>query len=225
MKVLLVDAFDSFVHIIDRYLRLLGADTEVVRSGAGTAGLVASGPDAVVLGPGPGHPEDSGHVELVHAFADRGTPLLGVCLGHQAIVLAFGGRVRVADHIMHGRTSVVRHDGLGVFRGAEEGLVVTRYHSIVAAEPLPADLAVTARSVDDDYVMGLRHRTLPIEGVQFHPESIATDGGLAMLENFLAGQAIRLREAPVGDGPAARSVAAVPSSRNPSTRAVLGSEV
>ncbi|WP_447040826.1 anthranilate synthase component II [Streptomyces sp. DSM 118878] len=187
MRVLLVDAYDSFVHIIDRYLRTLGATTEVVRSGTRTeARLTASAPDAVVLGPGPGHPADSGHVELVRAFAGR-VPLLGVCLGHEAIALAFGGRVRVAEHIMHGRTSTVRHDGEGLFRGVGDAAEVTRYHSLVVAEPLPDELVVTARSTDDGYVMGLRHRTLPVEGVQFHPESIATGGGLAMLGNFLAG--------------------------------------
>ncbi|MFF8395955.1 anthranilate synthase component II [Streptomyces sp. NPDC016172] len=185
MKVLLVDAYDSFVHIIDRYLRSLGATTEVVRSRTRSPQELAGlAPDAVVLGPGPGHAADSGHVELVHAFAGR-LPLLGVCLGHQAVALAFGGHVRVAEHLMHGRTSTVRHDGAGVFRGAPDEPVVTRYHSLVVCEPVPDVLEVTARSTDDGYVMGLRHRTLPVESVQFHPESVATDDGLAMLDNFL----------------------------------------
>ncbi|CAL9652313.1 Anthranilate synthase component 2 [Streptomyces sp. enrichment culture] len=185
MKVLLVDAYDSFVHIIDRYLRSLGATTEVVRSRTRSPReLAALAPDAVVLGPGPGHPADSGHVELVHAFAGR-VPLLGVCLGHQAVALAFGGHVRVAEHLMHGRTSTVRHDGAGVFRGAPDEPVVTRYHSLVVREPVPDVLEVTARSTDDGYVMGVRHRTLPVESVQFHPESVATHDGLVMLDNFL----------------------------------------
>jgi anthranilate synthase component 2 len=185
-KVLLVDANDSFVHIIEQYLRTLGADTQVVRSlTRSPAELVASRPDAVVLGPGPGHPADSGHVELVHAFAGL-VPLLGVCLGHQAIGLAYGGRVEVADQVMHGRLSQVRHDGEGLFQGLGSTVEATRYHSLVVAEPLPEPLVTTAVAADHGYVMGLRHRTLPVEGVQFHPESIMTTGGLAMLENFLA---------------------------------------
>ncbi|MEU8927057.1 aminodeoxychorismate/anthranilate synthase component II [Kitasatospora sp. NPDC048545] len=186
MTVLVVDAYDSFVHVIDRYLCSLGVDTEVVRSGTRTPEqLAAARPEAVVLGPGPGHPADSGHVELVHRFAGE-VPLLGVCLGHQAIALAHGGTVRTAEHLMHGRTSTVRHDGAGVFAGAPPTLEVTRYHSLVVDEPLPAGFEVTARSLDDGYVMGLRHRTLPIEGVQFHPESITTTGGLGMFAAFLA---------------------------------------
>ncbi|MEJ2857706.1 MULTISPECIES: anthranilate synthase component II [unclassified Saccharothrix] len=186
MKVLVVDAVDSFVHVIDQYLRELGADTEVVRSGTRTPEQLAAGrPDAVVLGPGPGHPADSGHVELARRFAGE-VPLLGVCLGHQALALAFGGAVRLAEHLMHGRTSAVDHDGGGVFTGLPDRLTVTRYHSIVVADPLPPDLVATARSVDDGYLMGLRHRTLPVEGVQFHPESITTVGGLTMLANFLS---------------------------------------
>ncbi|MFH9294464.1 anthranilate synthase component II [Streptomyces sp. NPDC017520] len=187
MRVLVVDALDSFVHVIDQYLRELGADTEVVRSGARTAQeLSAWQPDAVVLGPGPGHPADSGHVALVRHFAGA-VPLLGVCLGHQAIALAFGGAVRLADNLMHGRTSVIDHDGLGVFAGLPGRRTVTRYHSIVVTEPLPAELVCTARSTDDSYPMGLRHRELPVEGVQFHPESITTGDGRTMLANFLAG--------------------------------------
>lgn len=185
-RVLLIDAYDSFVHIIDQYLRTLGARTEVVRSlTRSPAELAGKEPDAVVLGPGPGHPAESGHVELVHEFAGR-VPVLGVCLGHQAIGLAYGGRIEVADQLMHGRTSMVRHDGAGVFTGLGNTLEATRYHSLVVAEPLPDVLVSTAVAVDHGYVMGLRHRTLPVEGVQFHPESVMTSGGLAMVENFLA---------------------------------------
>lgn len=192
MKVLLIDAYDSFVHIIDQYLRTLGARTEVVRSlTLSPDGLAAREPDAVVLGPGPGHPAQSGHVELVHRFAGR-VPLLGVCLGHQAIALAHGGRIEVAEQVMHGRTSTVRHDGAGLFEGLGHTLEVTRYHSLIVAEPLPEDLVPTAVAVDHGYLMGLRHRTLPVEGVQFHPESITTTGGLATLDNFL-GAAARWR--------------------------------
>ncbi|MCX5193859.1 aminodeoxychorismate/anthranilate synthase component II [Streptomyces sp. NBC_00249] len=185
MKVLLVDAYDSFTHIIDQYLRTLGATTEVVRSGTESPDeLAARLPDAVVLGPGPGHPAESGHVELVHRFAGR-VPLLGICLGHQAIGLAYGGRVQVADRLKHGKTSEVAHDGAGVFAGLGETMTATRYHSLIVAEPLPQELIATAHAVDDGYVMGLRHRTLAVEGVQFHPESITTVGGLRLLENFL----------------------------------------
>ncbi|MER5311962.1 aminodeoxychorismate/anthranilate synthase component II [Streptomyces sp. NPDC002773] len=187
MKVLLIDAYDSFVHIIDQYLRTLGADTEVVRSRTRSPDeLAASRPDAVVLGPGPGHPRDSGHVDLVHRFAGR-VPLLGVCLGHQAIALAYGGRVEVADQIMHGRISTVRHDGAGIYQGLGHTLEATRYHSLVVSEPLPEELTVTAVAADHGYVMGLRHRSLAVEGVQFHPESIMTTAGLTLLENFLRG--------------------------------------
>ncbi|MFE5809665.1 anthranilate synthase component II [Streptomyces sp. NPDC056491] len=186
MKVLLIDAYDSFVHIIDQYLQVLGADTEVVRSRTRTPDqLVGLEPDAVVLGPGPGHPAESGHVELVHAFAGR-VPLLGVCLGHQAIGLAYGGRIEVAGQVMHGRTSIVRHDGEGLFQGLGHSLEATRYHSLLVADPLPEPLVTTAVAADHGYVMGLRHRTLPVEGVQFHPESVMTTGGLTMMENFLA---------------------------------------
>ncbi|MEY9875822.1 anthranilate synthase component 2 [Streptacidiphilus sp. MAP12-33] len=190
MRVLLVDAYDSFTHIIDQYLRTLGAETEVVRSRTETPERLAERlPDAVVLGPGPGHPAESGHVELVHAFAGR-VPLLGICLGHQAIALAYGGRVTVADRLKHGKTSEVSHDGAGVFRGLGGGgqgtMKVTRYHSLIVAEPLPDGLVASAHALDDGYVMGLRHRTDAVEGVQFHPESITTVGGLRLLDNFLA---------------------------------------
>ncbi|MDT0393919.1 MULTISPECIES: aminodeoxychorismate/anthranilate synthase component II [Streptomyces] len=184
MRVLLVDAYDSFSHIIDQYLLSLGARTEVVRSRTRSVeALVASAPDAVVLGPGPGHPADSGHVELVHAFAGR-VPLLGVCLGHQAIGLAHGARITVAERLMHGKTSPVEHDGQGVFAGAPNPLTVTRYHSLVVTEPT-APLVVTATSVDDGSVMGVRHRDLDVEGVQFHPESVMTQDGTRLFANFL----------------------------------------
>ncbi|MET8551168.1 anthranilate synthase component II [Micromonospora zamorensis] len=198
MRVLLVDAYDSFTHIIDQYLRTLGARTVVVRSRSrSTEQLAALRPDAVVLGPGPGHPAESGHVELVHAFAGR-VPLLGVCLGHQAIGLAYGGTVAVARHLMHGKTSVVAHDGRGVFAGAPTPLTVTRYHSLIVADPAPPALEITARSSDDGYVMGVRHLTLPVEGVQFHPESVLTEDGLRLFDNFLGGASVALPTAGAG---------------------------
>lgn len=185
LNVLLVDAYDSFSHIIDQYLRTLGARTEVVRSRTRTPGeLLNLRPDAVVLGPGPGHPADSGHVELVHTFAGR-VPLLGVCLGHQAIGLAYGARIDVAGNLMHGKTSLVQHDGRGLFDGVAQPLTVTRYHSLIVDEALAPELDVTATSLDDGYVMGVRHRTLAVEGVQFHPESVMTEHGLRLFGNFL----------------------------------------
>jgi anthranilate synthase component II len=187
VKVLLVDAYDSFTHIIDQYLRTLGARTVVVRSRSRTDEELATlRPDAVVLGPGPGHPAESGHVELVRAFAGR-VPLLGVCLGHQAIGLAYGGTIAVARHLMHGKTSLVDHDGRGVFSGAVAPLTVTRYHSLIVDDPVPPALEVTARASDDGYVMGVRHRSLAVEGVQFHPESVMTEDGLRLFDNFLRG--------------------------------------
>jgi anthranilate synthase component 2 len=186
VNVLLIDAYDSFTHLIDQYLRTLGARTRVVRSRTREPGeLLALAPDAVVLGPGPGHPADSGHVELVHAFAGR-VPLLGICLGHQAIALAYGGEAGIAPRLRHGKTSPVEHDGHGVYAGLDGALTVTRYHSLVVREPLPAALEVTARATDDGCVMGLRHRALAVEGMQFHPESITTQSGEKLLGNFLA---------------------------------------
>ena len=187
MKVLLVDAYDSFINIIDQYLRSLGARTEVVRSRTLSPDeRLAIGPEAVVLGPGPGHPAASGHVELIPLFAGRGIPVLGVCLGHQAIGLAYGAQVSVAGRLMHGKTSQISHDGRGVFAGTRSPMTVTRYHSLVVEAPPDGPLEVSARALDDGFVMGLRHRELPVEGVQFHPESITTRGGIRLFENFLA---------------------------------------
>lgn len=191
--VCLIDAFDSFVYVIEQYLGELGAATTVIRSGPTTAQALRDiGPDAIVLGPGPGTPEDSGHVELVEAFGDD-TPILGVCLGHQAIAVAFGGTVVRADHIMHGKRSTISHDSLGVYKGIPSPVSVTRYHSLVADRAsVPDCLEVTSTSDDDGYVMGLRHRDLPIESVQFHPESVTTDSGMSMLSNFFDGVGLRL---------------------------------
>ncbi|WP_431975805.1 anthranilate synthase component II [Micromonospora haikouensis] len=188
MKVLLVDAYDSFVHIIRQYLLSAGMEAEVVRSDAiGVADVPGTGADALLLGPGPGHPAESGHVELVEAYAGR-LPIFGVCLGHQAIGLAFGARVLRARHLMHGKTSEIRHDGRGVFADLPRPLTATRYHSLIVdgASLAGTDLVPTAHAADDGYVMGLRHRRLPVESVQFHPESVRTQHGLAMLTNFLA---------------------------------------
>ena len=191
--VCLIDAFDSFVYVIEQYLGELGAATTVIRSGPKTAAVLRDlKPDAIVLGPGPGTPEDSGHVELVEAFGND-VPILGVCLGHQAIAVAYGGTVVRAQHIMHGKRSDVAHDSLGVYKGISSPVSVTRYHSLVVdRDSVPACLEVTSTSDDDGYVMGLRHRDLPIESVQFHPESVTTDSGMSMLSNFFDGVGLHL---------------------------------
>ena len=192
-RVCLIDAFDSFVYVIEQYLGELGAATTVIRSGPRTdQALRELEPDAIVLGPGPGTPEDSGHVELVKAFGDD-VPILGVCLGHQAIAVAYGGTVVRAEHIMHGKRSNVSHDSLGVYRGIPTPVSVTRYHSLVVErDSVPDCLEVTSTSDDDGYVMGMRHRELPIESVQFHPESVTTDAGMSMLSNFFDGVGLHL---------------------------------
>lgn len=186
MTILLIDSFDSFVYIIDDYLRTLGARTRVVRSNlVRLSRIAARPPDAIVLGPGPGHPRDTIYHDVLARFAGS-IPILGVCLGHQAIGLAFGCEVGVLRSPRHGKTSPIVHDGRGCFSGLAPRLLVTRYHSLfVRVPPVLSDLRVTATSCDDSVVMGLRHVRWPIEGVQFHPESIATDGGHAMFENFL----------------------------------------
>jgi anthranilate synthase component 2 len=185
MRALLIDAYDSFSHIIYQYLRMIDVDTDVVRSGELTpADALAHDSDFVLLGPGPGTPEDSGHVEMVRELAGV-KPVFGVCLGLQSIATAYGATVSPAAHQMHGKTSSIDHDGTGVFEGIAPGFTATRYHSLIVEEPtVPAELLVTARSHDDGYVMGLRHRTELVEGVQFHPESILTSDGIELFRNF-----------------------------------------
>jgi anthranilate synthase component 2 len=186
MRALLIDAYDSFIYIIHQYLRASGVDTTVVRNDTVTAdGVGALAPDFVVLGPGPGHPADAGYVELIRAHRGR-IPLLGVCLGHQAIGLAYGGTVGRAPQPRHGKTSPVRHDGRGVFAGLPQPASVTRYHSLVVhREGFPAGLEVTATAEDDGQIMGLRDPVAAVEGVQFHPESIRTDDGMRIFLNFV----------------------------------------
>jgi anthranilate synthase/aminodeoxychorismate synthase-like glutamine amidotransferase len=188
MRLLMIDNYDSFTYNLVQYLGELGAEVDVVRNDAAPlAELAARRPDGVVISPGPGRPEDAGvTVPAVTAFGANGVPLLGVCLGHQAIGEAFGGKVVRARTLMHGKTSEIRHDGKGVFAGVANGFVATRYHSLVVeGATLPDVLEVGART-DDGEIMGLRHRALPIHGVQFHPESILTDAGKQLLGNFLA---------------------------------------
>ena len=186
-RVLVIDSYDSFVYNLVQYLGELGAEPIVVRNDQLTVDeAIAMRPDAVLLSPGPGRPETSGIIcEAIGAFADAGTPLLGVCLGHQAIGHVYGADVVGAPELMHGKTSPILHDGAGVFAGLSSPLTATRYHSLtLAPDSIPDDLVVTARSVDG-VVMGVRHRVFEVEGVQFHPESILTGQGHDLLRNFL----------------------------------------
>ena len=189
--IFVLDNYDSFTYNLVQYLGELGAEPRVERNDALTAdSVLAAGPRGVVISPGPGVPERAGiSVDLVRAAAAARMPLLGVCLGHQAIAVAFGARVSRAPRLMHGKTSPVRHDGTGVLAGVPSPFVAMRYHSLVVEpETLPAELVATAWSADrddDPEVMAVRHRDLPIHGVQFHPESIGTDAGKGILRNFL----------------------------------------
>ncbi len=185
--VLLVDNYDSFTFNLAQALGALGASVEVIRADAArlTAAFDAR-PDRVVISPGPGRPEAAGRSpSLVREAPERGIPTLGVCLGLQCAAIAFGARVVRAPEPRHGKTSFVRHDGKGIFTGVPDPTEATRYHSLMVDEAsLPTDLVVTARS-DDGVVMALRHARLPLEAVQFHPESVLTKDGMRMLENFL----------------------------------------
>ncbi|QPD00077.1 anthranilate synthase component II [Qipengyuania soli] len=196
--ILVIDNYDSFTFNLVHYLMELGAGVEVVRNDAISAGqAISSGAAGFLISPGPCTPNEAGvSLDLVAACADAGKPLLGVCLGHQSIGQHFGGNV-VRGGLMHGKTSPVTHDGSGVFAGLPSPFTATRYHSLVV-EDIPDDLVVNATSetpgLDGSSVMGFRHRELPIHGVQFHPESIATEHGHALLANFLALCGIEARE-------------------------------
>jgi len=185
-RVLLIDNFDSFVYNLAQYLGASGAEPVVRRNDVPIEELEALEPDGLVVSPGPGRPEDAGcSVEAIRHFAGR-VPVFGVCLGHQAIGVAFGGSVVRAGRVMHGKTSEVFHEGGGIFAGLPSPLEATRYHSLVIApENLPGELEVTART-GDGVIMGVRHRELAVEGVQFHPESVLTGTGMAMIGTFLA---------------------------------------
>jgi anthranilate synthase/aminodeoxychorismate synthase-like glutamine amidotransferase len=181
-RVLVIDNYDSFTYNLVQYLGELGADVEVMRNDV--PGLLERTPDRVVVSPGPCSPaEAGGSVEAIRRFAEARVPVLGVCLGHQALAVAFGGRV-VRGEPVHGKTAEVEHDGRTIFAGLESPLVAGRYHSLVVDPELPESLEASARS--QEVVMGLRHRSLPAEGVQFHPESVLTGEGKALLRNFLS---------------------------------------
>jgi anthranilate synthase/aminodeoxychorismate synthase-like glutamine amidotransferase len=184
MKVLVIDNYDSFTYNLVQYLGELGAEMEVVRNDrAEVADLLGRGADRLVVSPGPCTPAEAGiSTEAVRAFGEAGTPVLGVCLGHQAMVVAFGGRVVQGDPI-HGKDAEIEHDGRTIFAGLPSPLLAGRYHSLVADPDLPDELELSATHAD--VVMGARHRELPIEGVQFHPESVLTPQGKLLLENFL----------------------------------------
>ncbi|MEO9222679.1 MAG: aminodeoxychorismate/anthranilate synthase component II [Mycobacteriaceae bacterium] len=186
MRILVVDNYDSFVFNLVQYLGQLGVDATVLRNDDPALDTIG-GFDGVLLSPGPGTPERAGRsMALVHECRQRTTPLLGVCLGHQAIAASFGATVARAPELVHGKTSVITHAGGGVLAGLPEPFIATRYHSLtVLPETIPDALEVTARTAAG-VVMGLRHRELPIEGVQFHPESVLTQGGHRLLANWLA---------------------------------------
>jgi anthranilate synthase/aminodeoxychorismate synthase-like glutamine amidotransferase len=188
--VFVLDNYDSFTYNLVQYLGELGAKVEVRRNDQVTIDAIERlHPDRIVVSPGPCTPQEAGiSIDLIRYFAGK-VPLLGVCLGHQAIGAAFGGSVVRAKNLMHGKTSQVEHDGQTIFRGVSSPMTATRYHSLIVAEnDLPADLEVTAHTLEKDgtrVIMGLRHRRFPVEGVQFHPESVLTADGKKLVENFL----------------------------------------
>jgi anthranilate synthase/aminodeoxychorismate synthase-like glutamine amidotransferase len=185
--IFVLDNYDSFTYNLVQYLGELGAEVLVRRNDRVTLDEIAAlAPTHIVISPGPGRPEDAGLTPAVIRRFGETTPVLGVCLGHQAIGHVFGGRVVRARQPMHGKTSVVVHDAKGVFEGLGEPFAAARYHSLVVAdEGLPPELEVSARTLDDGTIMGLRHRRWPVHGVQFHPESVLTAEGRRMLRNFM----------------------------------------
>ncbi len=192
MKVLMIDNYDSFVYNLVQYIGELGVEVSVFRNDQITLKQVQEiNPDRVVISPGPGNPEDEKYFGVCRAILQTvspNVPTLGVCLGHQGIVSAYGGRVIYAKRLMHGKTSRIKHDGIGIFRGVENPFTATRYHSLAGDQnTLPACLEISAVSVDDGEVMGVRHRKYPIDGVQFHPESILCEDGKLIIRNFLEG--------------------------------------
>lgn len=186
MNVLIVDCYDSFTFNLYQQVGRLGGNPVVFPCDTPLEVLQKSGCDRIILSPGPGTPKDSGVCREVLETMSQTIPTLGVCLGHQTICTLFGGEVIRASHLMHGKTSRIRHNSKGIFNGVQTPLIATRYHSLVARrESLPDDLEVTASSLDDGYVMGVRHSRYPINGVQFHPESVLSLEGDRIISNFL----------------------------------------
>jgi para-aminobenzoate synthetase component 2 len=197
-SILVVDNYDSFVYNLVQYMAELGAEVTVLRNDEVTPTMVAAmKPAGVLVSPGPGHPRDAGNcVEIIRYCAEHAVPMFGVCLGHQALGEAFGATIDRAPELLHGRSSLVEHEGRGVFSGVANPLVVGRYHSLVVEDHgLPQEFTVTARS--HGLIMGMRHNTLPLEGVQFHPESVLTQDGFRMLANWLheCGSSVALERA------------------------------
>lgn len=193
MNVLVIDCYDSFTYNLVQLIGALGANPVVVKSDASPEKLGKIYPDRVILSPGPGHPKGSGLCLQALRTISRSVPTLGVCLGHQAICHSEGASVVQGYHLMHGKTSHIIHDGKGVYKGIKNPFVATRYHSLIAdPETLPGSLEITARSLDDGYIMGVRHRDYPVEGVQFHPESILCDSGSSIIRNFLYGDRVEV---------------------------------
>jgi len=187
MRVLIIDCYDSFTFNLSQLVGSLGAVPEVIMNDSPPEVLERDAWDRIILSPGPGRPEESGLCLTALSTLSREIPTLGVCLGHQAICTAFGGRVVRGKRPVHGKTSPVHHDGKGIYEGIMNPFTATRYHSLVAdREGLPPELVVTAESQDDGCIMGVRHRRFPIEGVQFHPESILTREGAKIIGNFLS---------------------------------------
>ncbi|MBC7218867.1 MAG: aminodeoxychorismate/anthranilate synthase component II [Hadesarchaea archaeon] len=193
MRVLVIDNYDSFVYNLAQYVGELGAEPMVLRNDQISLKTAEElRPDRIIISPGPGTPEQTKYfgacLDILKQMSPK-IPTLGVCLGHQGIVVAFGGKIVRASRLMHGKTSPIEHDGRGIYRGIKNPIQATRYHSLVVDKTsLPGCLAVTAVSLDDSEIMGIRHRLYPIEGVQFHPESIITEQGKKMLKNFLDGR-------------------------------------
>jgi len=189
MRVLIIDCYDSFTFNLSQLVGSLGAVPEVIMNDTPAETLERHPCDRIILSPGPGRPEESGLCLTALSTLSREIPTLGVCLGHQAICIAFGGRVVRGKSPVHGKTSSIGHDGKGIFAGIMNPFTATRYHSLVADRTsLPPDLEITAESLDDGCIMGVRHRRYPVEGVQFHPESILTGEGLKIVANFLSGR-------------------------------------
>jgi anthranilate synthase component 2 len=193
VKVLVIDNYDSFVYNLAQYLGELGGDVVVYRNDQVTLKqVIALKPNRIVISPGPGTPEDTRYFGVSTEILRQvscGVPTLGVCLGHQGIIYAYGGKIVPAKRLMHGKTSSIRHDGKGIFKGVQNPFTATRYHSLVGERrSIPSCLEVTAESVDDGEVMGVRHAKYPIEGVQFHPESVLCKDGKLIVKNFLKGR-------------------------------------